>query len=149
MAAEFQIDNLTCIAALNAIVDLLDDGTIPVVRLLSGTKPAQLTTADDGDVLAIIPLDTTNAFGAATDDDPGAVAAVTGTPTANGEAAASTGTPATYWRAYSDTGGTPVCRMQGTCGTTSADFILSPGVTIVEGEPVTILTWNVRLGEGG
>lgn len=148
MAVAFQIDNASCLDMLNALVDKLDVGdTAPAVRIFSEAKPANCEAADaSASPLVEITLDGTAAFGNATDDAPGAVAAVTGTP--SNATAAATGT-AVHWRAYSVNSGTYTCRMQGTCGTSNADFVLSPGTTITINEPVTILTWNVRLGEGG
>lgn len=95
--ANFIIANASAIAALDALVDLIDAGAgAGSVVIYSGTPPADADTALSGNtVLAQITL-SDPAFGNATDAAPGATATANGLPLEDSSANA-TGT-ATFFR---------------------------------------------------
>ena len=77
------LTNATAIAMCNAAVDRVDNGTTDAngdLVIYDGTPPADADTALSGNtVLARVELQNP-AFGAASDDNPGAIAALLGTP---------------------------------------------------------------------
>lgn len=111
--------------------------TAPVLRIRSGTVPANCAAADTGLSLAEISLTTTALNAAAS----GAVSKngtwVTGS-------AINTGT-ATYFRIYDSAG---VCHVQGTVSTNAGtgDMKLGASVTINTGQVVTISTFTLTAG---
>jgi hypothetical protein len=141
MAAAMGISNAAAIAALNAIVDLLDAGSGPgKIRIYDGTRPTDVDTAVGSQVLLAELTLSDPAFGNAVDDTPGALA-VASAITADASANAS-GT-ATWYRALDSDNNAVI---DGNVGTTSADLILSSTI-IVATEPVTVLGWTIFLGE--
>ena len=79
--ANFFLSNAAAIAALDAVVDLIDGGaTAGQVIIYAGTEPADADTAiTTQTVLAEIDL-ADPAFGAASDNNPGAIASASGLP---------------------------------------------------------------------
>lgn len=136
MALDTRIDNTAAIAACDAIVDLLDGGSI---KIYTGTAPTDVDAAATGTLLGTLTLGTP-AFGNAVDAAPGATAtanAITGDTSAD-----ATGT-AGYFRAATSGGQD---RVQGTCGTSDADMILN-SVSITAGAAIDATSWTVTMPE--
>ena len=134
MASEFKISNEAASAAADAYDVLLAGG---VLRIYSGTKPANADAAITGTLLAELTLGSP-AFGAASN---GVITAnaITGDTAAN-----ATGT-ATHYRAFKSGGTAPVC--DGTVGTSDADLILN-SVAIQAGAAVNVTSWTITQGKG-
>ena len=123
-----KISNATAIAACNAIVDLLDGGTL---RIYDGTQPADPDTAvSTQNILSEHTLGTP-AFGAASDGNPGGEA--TANAIADDTSANNTGT-ATWFR-ISLSGG--AAAIDGTAGTSGTDLIIDDA-NIVSGQTVKV-----------
>lgn len=136
MANNTKISNAAAIAACNAIVDLLDGGT---VKIYTGAQPADPDTTASGTLLATLTLGSP-AFGNAADAAPGATAtanSITGDSSAD-----ATGT-AGWFRALTS-GAAAV--IDGECGTSGADMNLN-SVSIVSGASVDITSWTVTMPE--
>lgn len=136
MATDTRIDNSAAIAACDAIVDLLDGGT---VLIYTGSAPSDVDASATGTLLGTLTLGSP-AFGNAADAAPGATAtanAITGDASAD-----ATGT-AGYFRAL--TSGAAAI-IQGTCGTSNADMILNT-VSIEAGAAIDITSWTVTMPE--
>src|SRR5690606_16029959 len=124
--------NAAAIAACNAIVDLLDDGTPPgLLRIYTATQPDGPDTAvSDQTLLAELTL-ANPAFGDAADANPGGRAtagSITGDSSANADGTAA------WFRALSEAGDAVI---DGSVGTSNADLILG-SVSITAGVQVNI-----------
>lgn len=108
-------------------------GTAPLLRIFSGSLPANCAAADGGTLLATITLPTD--WLTAADSTPKVTLNGTWTGTASAGSAA---TP-THFRLW-NSGGT-VCHMQGTCGIGSGD--LSVNGTITSGQTVTASAFQI------
>lgn len=142
MAADPKIDNAAAVAACNAIVDTVDSGGAGTMVIYDGTIPADADVAITSQNALVTWTLQATAFGAAADATPGATATLTAPSTANPTASA-TGT-ATFFRLISG-GGNVV--LQGTCGTSDADMIMST-TSIVTGENVTLNSMTFTVEEG-
>lgn len=138
------------IAGLDAMLDLLDEGTgAAICRIVSGSKPADVSAALTGTVLATL-VYSDPAFNGAADDTPNAVAAAD-TITAD-SSADDTGT-ATHYRASSSDDGAAAKndRMDGTVGgsgTAGTDYNMVLNTTsIVAGATVSMTSHTVTLPE--
>lgn len=137
MAASMGISNAAAIAACNAVVDLLDGGSLVIY---DGSRPASVDTAvSTQNALATLTL-SSPAFGSAADVNPGAQA--TANAITSDSSADATGT-ATWFRAF-DSEGDPV--IDGNVGTSDADLILD-SVDITAGQEVKINSWTVTMPE--
>lgn len=142
MAADPKIDNAAAILACDAIVNSVDSGGAGTLVIYDGTIPADADTAiTSQNTLVTYTLQAT-AFGGAADATPGATATLTAPSTPNPNASA-TGT-ATFFRVISG-GGNAV--LQGTCGTSDADMIMST-TSVVSGEAVTLNSMTFTVEEG-
>lgn len=129
-------------AALDAMLAKLNVGGIAgTLKVWTGAMPATCETADAGTRLATLTLSVT-AFAASTDNGDGTAKATANAITSDTNAAA-TGT-AGYFRGYDNAGN---CIVQGTCGTSAADFILNT-TSIVSGATVACTSWTVQLPDG-
>lgn len=118
-------------AAANAVTALVDAGSQPGrLRIYGGTMPADANTALSGNTLLADLAMTKPAFGAAA-----AGVATAAAITADSSADAS-GTP-TFFRVGSWDGATFTPTFQGSCGTATADLILSTA-TIALGGVVSV-----------
>jgi hypothetical protein len=132
-------------AAADAISPLVDAGTGGVIVIFQGTQPASCDDADAGIKLAELPMSST-AFAAATDVANAArIAAQT---ISNETEADATGT-AQYFRVYSTAvaqnhANKSVCYIQGSVGTSDADFIID-SVAIAAGGTVSISTYYISI----
>lgn len=128
----------------NGLLDagMLTDFDSGVLEIRTGTQPASANDAPAGSILASITLPA-DAFAAAAS---GGSLAKTGT----WEVASATGggSPAAWFRLKTSTDGggssTTDKRIDGSCGTTDADLILTT-LTIANGDKVVIDTFNVNV----
>jgi hypothetical protein len=129
-----EVRNLAC----DAIVDSLDAGATPTVKIYTGSQPADADDAATGTLLVTINLDGTAAFGAAAagvataDNSP----ALTGTAVAAGTAG---------WFRAADSG--DVNRIDGDVGEGSGTLNLD-NTDIGVGQLVTITGWTVTVPAG-
>lgn len=141
MANDFFATNAVVIAGLDAMVDLVDSGTQPVLVIYDGTPPADADTALSGNtVLVECNMATPAAFGGAADAT--GKARATANAISDGTAVASS--TATFFRILIDTGST--CRFQGTVGTSGCDLNLNT-TSISSGSTVSITAGAVDLPE--
>jgi len=117
------------VAARNARLDAIETaiGTSAIIKIRTGTPPANCAASDTGTVLATINL-----------DSDWAAAASSGTKAFQGtmqDASADASGTAAHFRLYASNGTT--CHMQGTVGTSGADLNLT-SVSITSGDPITI-----------
>lgn len=155
MAASPMMPMAAAIANLNAALALLNvGGTAGHIGIWSGSLPATCETADDAtsahQLSSGMTLSTT-AFPTAVDGGSNGLATATASTIASDTNAANSGT-AGYFRAYcsgsgAGSGGSHGCIIQGTCGTSSADMILST-TTITAGQTVSATSWVVTLPDG-
>lgn len=147
-ALNFRISNEAALAGLDAVVDRLDEGTAPgFVDGRSGTQPADVDTAVTGTRLFVC-IGSDPFFGAAADDDPGAIATA-------GSISDDTSADATNTLGYcrvsaADTGAPTTAiddHMDLEAGTSGADINFNT-LSIVSGGTVSITSFTVRLPEG-
>lgn len=140
----FYISNAASIAALNAVVDLIDGGSgAGLVRIYSGTVPTDADTALGAQVLLAEITLADPAFGNASDDTPGAIAAANSLPVTDTSANA-TGTAA-FFRVVDSTG---TVVMQGlTTATGGGGDMEINSVSIVAGAAVRITAFNATMPE--
>lgn len=125
-------------AACNAIVDLLDAGATPTLKVYTGSQPASAEDAATGTLLATFSLDGTAAFGAAATG----VATLDVTPaiSTTGAAAGTAG-----WFRAADS--TDTNRIDGSVGQGSGDLSLDNTVIAV-GQTVNLVSWTVTMPAG-
>lgn len=127
------------VAARNAALDAFETtvGTAPLLRIYSGSMPANCATAASGTLLmeATLPSDWL-------------AAASSGSKAKSGtwsDSAANASGIAGYYRVYDSTGTT--CHEQGECTDTGgAGPMKLSSTSIVSGEPVTIATYTITAG---
>ena len=142
--ANFFLANASAIAALDAVVDLIDAGAgAGVVNIYDGTEPADADTALSGNtLLASITLNDP-AFGAASDNTPGAIAAANGLPVTDTSADA-TGT-ASFFRVL-DSDSNVIMQGDVTATAGGGDMEIN-STSIVAGAAVRITTFNATMPE--
>lgn len=122
----------------NARLDAIETevGTAPILKLRTGTPPADCGTADSGTVLCsmTLPSDWLNSAGSGQ---------ITKNGTWSGTASGGGGTIG-HFRIYVGPGGT-VCKIQGTCGQGSGDMSLDNTV-VADGQTVTVNTFTLTDG---
>lgn len=121
----------------NARLDVIEStiGTSPIMRILSGTPPADCAAAQSGTLLAELTL-----------PSDWMAAASSGSKTKSGtwqDAAADAGGTAGYFRIY-NSGGT-TCHIQGTVGTSGTDMIVD-STSFALGQPFTITAFTLTDG---
>jgi|GEM_PF-2363942 len=133
----------SAIAALDAIVDSLDEGsTAATIRGRTGAQPDDPDDTESGTLLFTLTM-SDPAFGAASDDTPGAIAtAETVTDDASADATGTLG----YCRAGA-TGTGADDHIDGSAGTSDADFIFNT-LAIVSGATVSMSSFTVSLPQG-
>lgn len=142
--ANFFLSNAAAIAALNAVVDLIDGGSgAGLVRIYSGTEPTDADTALGAQVLLAEITLADPAFGAASDDSPGAIAAANGLPVTD-TAANATGT-ASFFRVV-DSNGNVIMQGDVTATGGGGDMEIN-SVSIVAGAAVRITAFNATMPE--
>lgn len=142
MAASPRISNAAALAALDAIVDLIDGGAgAGTLHIFTGTPPATCETADSGTQLSQHTM-TDPAFGNAADDDPDAIA--TAASIADDSSADATGT-AGYFRVKDSDSNVII---QGTVAESDADMIID-NASINSGQTVSITAYTITLPEAG
>jgi hypothetical protein len=129
-----QLAELTRNARLDAIET--EVGTAPILKLRSGTVPANCAAADSGTVLCstTLPSDWLNAAASGQKTKAG---------TWSGTASGGGGTIG-HFRIYVGPGGT-VCKIQGTCGIGTGDMQLDNTV-VADGQTITVNTFTLTDG---
>lgn len=131
------------IAALDAIVDSLDEGsTAATIRGRTGSQPADPDATETGTLLFTLTM-SDPAFGAAGDDTPGAIATAD---TITDDSSADATNTLTYCRCGA-TGTGADDHIDGSAGTSSADFVFNT-VSIVSGAVVSMTSFTVSLPQG-
>lgn len=141
--ASFFLTNTVVVGMLNAtgLATSIDAGTAAVIRLLTGSVPADADAAETGTLLATLTCSGTAFSGVAANGNNGRAtfAAITADSSAD-----ATGT-ATYFRILTQTGGTVIA--QGDAGTASTSLILNT-TAITAGSTVSITAATIDLPEG-
>ena len=127
-------------AVRSAMVDVIETtiGASAIMKIWSGTPPANARAADTGDGSVLAQLDLPASWMAAAVDG---VAAKDGTWSDTSANAAGT---ATHFRIYTGPGGT-VCGIQGSVGQGSGDLSLD-NTTIAVGQVVTVTAFGLTAG---
>lgn len=146
MAVATRISNEAALAACDAIVDRLDEGSgAAILRILDGTQATDPDTAIGAQVTLALLVCSDPAFGNAADANPGGRAtanAITQDSSAN-----ATGTASWLRGSASNDGATSLDdHIDGSCGTSSADCILNT-TAIVSGAIVSISSWTFTVPE--
>lgn len=143
MAAQPIISIAGAKAMLNALTALFTGGA-GTLKIFTGSAPATTLTADSGTLLSTLTLSST-AFPASTNATSNGLATATANAITADTSAAATGT-AGYFRAKTNGG---VVLVQGTCGTSAADFIMNT-TSITAGDTVACSSWLITLpcGDG-
>lgn len=122
------------VAVRNALLDAFETaiGTSAILKIFTGSPPADCAAANSGTVLATInlPSDWMGAASSGVKEKAG---------TWQDTSADNSGT-AGHFRLYASNGTT--CHMQGTCGTSGADMILD-SVNFTAGQSFTIAAWQM------
>ena len=142
MPAITRISNAAAIAAVDAVVDLLDAGAgAGRVDILDGTQPATVNTAiTTQTVLGSLTL-SDPAFGAASDQ--GTFARAVANAIGQDISAQAAGT-ATWFRAYDSDSNAVI---DGNVGVTDEALVLN-NADIALNDTIDITSWNVELSEG-
>lgn len=123
------------VAVNNARLDAIESttGTAPILRIFSGSQPANCAAADSGTLLCSItlPTDWMNAASAASKTLLG---------TWSGTASAGSGATPTHFRIWNS--GATTCHLQGTCGVGTGD--LQVNGTITSGQTVTVTSFTIN-----
>ena len=123
------------VAVNNARLDAIESttGTAPILRIFSGSQPANCAAADSGTLLCSItlPTDWMNSASAASKTLLG---------TWSGTASAGSGATPTHFRIWNS--GATTCHLQGTCGVGSGD--LQVNGTITSGQTVTVTSFTIN-----
>ena len=142
MATQTIISLAGAVAALDALLLLLNTGGAGSIEVRTGPAPANPEAADSGTLLATLPL-SADAFGGAASDAPNKWAEADAASITSDASADADGTAA-HFRAKNGSGTVVI---QGTVGTSDADMILNT-VAIVLGATVSVASWQVRLPTG-
>lgn len=143
LATNPNISAEAAIAALDAIVDSLDEGsTAATIRGRTGSQPADPDASETGTLLFTLTM-SDPAFGGASDDTPGAIATASAI---TDDASADATNTLTYCRCGA-TGTGADDHIDGSAGTSSADFIFNT-VSIVSGATVSMSSFTVSLPQG-
>ncbi|AEL19952.1 hypothetical protein SEA_TAPIOCA_24 [Mycobacterium phage Tapioca] len=140
MARGFYLTNACAQGMLNGTGLAESLGASPVIKIYSGTVPANADAANSGTVLAVLPCSATPFSGFS---DTGSAARATFGPITSDASADNSGTAA-FFRIETSSG---TVRCQGTVGTSDADLILNT-VAITAGSTVAISSAYIDLPEG-
>jgi hypothetical protein len=126
---------------LSALKTAIDAGTAAIITIYTGSQPTDADTAIGAQtLLATLTMDAT-AFGAVSDDTPGAImTAAAITPDTSADA---TGTAA-WFRMLTQAGGTTI--MDGSVGTSGADINFNT-VSFTAGSQIEITSMTIFIGE--
>ena len=123
------------VAVNNARLDAIESttGTAPILRIFSGSQPANCAAAVSGTLLCsfTLPTDWMNAASAASKTLLG---------TWSGTASAGSGATPTHFRIWNS--GATTCHLQGTCGVGTGD--LQVNGTITSGQTVTVTSFTIN-----
>lgn len=141
MASNLFITNAVAQAILTAIKTAIDAGTAAIIEIYDGTQPTDADTAVGAQTkLATLTMAAT-AFGAVSDDAPGAIMTAD-TITADASADA-TGTAA-WFRLLTQAGGTTI--LDGSVGTSGADMNFNT-VAFTAGSEIALTAMTIRVPE--
>lgn len=147
MAFDTNISIASALAAVDAVVDIIDTGTGANARLriYDGSQPASPDVAPGTQtLLAEIDLGAATVFGAAATETNSAAATASGILPKTQTSATATGT-ASWFRAV-DKGTNAL--IDGTVGTSGTDMILD-NTSITLGQEIRLNTWKVKLSKVG
>lgn len=146
MALATRISNEAAIAACDAIVDRLDEGTgAAILRILDGTQATDPDTAIGAQVTLALLVCSDPAFGAGSDANPGGRA--TASAITQDASADATGTASWFRASATNDGATSLDdHIDGSVGTGTNDMVLNT-VSIVSGATVSISSWTVTMPE--
>ena len=140
MAKSFGISNAIAIKMCDDIADEIDIGGAGTLRIYDGVRPADLSVAVTSQNILSEHLFAVTAFGAASDDTPGAKA--TANAIGDDSSANATGT-ATWFRVFNGSG---TAVHDGNVGATAADLILD-STSITAGQTVAIGSGEITVPE--
>lgn len=141
MTANPMTSNLGVRAALDALLALLNAGGAGTIQIFTGSMPLTTLTADSGIKLSTLTFSAT-AFPASANDTLGNALATANAITPD-SSIANTGT-AGYFRAKSGAG---TVIIQGTCGTSAADMIMTTTSLVAAGQ-LACSSYTVKLPSG-
>ena len=141
MANNFKIANAVAQDMADAFTTALDAGTGAVINIYDGSQPADPDTAVSGQTLLAQLAMSATSFGAAADDNPGAI--ITANSISDDSSANATGTAA-WFRMLTQDGGTAIA--DGSVGTSDADLVLN-SVAITSGSTVSISSFTITMPE--
>ena len=146
MALATRISNEAAIAACDAIVDRLDEGTgAGIIRILDGTQATDPDTTIGAQTTLALLVCSDPVFGAAADAAPGGRA--TASAITNDSSADATGTASWFRASATNDGATSLDdHIDGSVGTATTDMVLNT-VSIVSGATVSISSWTVTMPE--
>jgi hypothetical protein len=141
LALTLTVTNAVAQSMLSALKTAIDAGTAAIITIYTGSQPTDADTAIGAQtLLATLTMDAT-AFGAVSDDTPGAImTAAAITPDTSADA---TGTAA-WFRMLTQAGGTTI--MDGSVGTSGADINFNT-VSFTAGSQIEITSMTIFIGE--
>lgn len=145
MSATPMYNKVAAQAALDAILALINVGGAGVIKIFTGSMPANCETVDTGTLLSTLTPSVT-AFPASIANASPAGAKATANAVTSDTDAAATGI-AGYFRVYPHTPTTTNAVLQGNVGTSAADMILNT-VSIVQHATVSCTSWTETLPNG-
>lgn len=143
MANALFLSNVAARAMADTLAAQIDAGTQAVLRIYSGTAPADADAALSGNTLLAELTFSTTAFGAATDANPGG--RITANAIAPDTSADATGT-ATFCRVLTQAA-SGVVVVQGSVGTSAADLIVGT-TAFTAGSNVAVSAMTITVVEG-
>lgn len=129
-------------AGLDALLAKLNVSPPGIIKIWSGSMPANCEAADTGTLLATLTLSNPAFPASATNTSPAGAKATASAITDDSDADATN--TAGYFRGYDGAG---TCVIQGDCGTSAADMILNT-VSIVQHATISCSSWTVTLPDG-
>lgn len=141
MALTLTVTNAVAQSMLTALKTAIDAGTAAIIRIYDGAQPTDADTAVGAQVLLATLTMSATAFGAVSDDTPGAI--MTAAAISPDTSADATGTAA-WFRILTQSGGTTI--MDGSVGTSGADMNFNT-VSFTAGSQIEISSMVAFIGE--
>jgi len=141
MASNIFLTNAVSQAMLTALKTAIDAGTAAIIEIYGDTQPTDADTAVGAQTkLATLTMSAT-AFGAVSDDTPGAIMTAA---SITGDSSADDTDTATWFRMLTQAGGTTI--MDGSVGTSGADLNFNT-VSITAGSQIDITALTIHMNE--